>query len=297
MGDNHSSRPTVWAAGAVALREGSVALVHRARYDDWTLAKGKADSGELLVRTAVREVREETGLAIRLGPPLTPSRYFVDGALKLVSWWRGHIVAEGARTAAADEVDQVEWLPPIAALARLTYASERELLLEALACPATTPLLLVRHARAVKRHDWAGADRDRPLSDHGRAQLPFLGQLLGAYGVVDLVTSPAARCRETVAPYAESAAATLSARETLTEEAGEADPLALADFVADLATAVAHSRLPAAVCVHRPNLPTMLTALGLPPRPVAPGAVVVAHVAQGGAVWATEWHESSRALA
>ncbi|MFM9127621.1 MAG: NUDIX domain-containing protein, partial [Solirubrobacterales bacterium] len=48
------------AAGGVILREGLVCVVHRGRYDDWSLPKGKLDVGESFEEAALREVREET---------------------------------------------------------------------------------------------------------------------------------------------------------------------------------------------------------------------------------------------
>ncbi|MDR1807646.1 MAG: NUDIX hydrolase [Propionibacteriaceae bacterium] len=288
------THPPIWAAGAVALREGQVALVHRPKYDDWTLAKGKAEDGELLPATAVREVFEETGLAVRLGAPLTPLRYFVEDGLKLVAWWKGEIVDEDDRTAAPSEIDAVTWVTPEEALTRLTYADERRLLVEALAQPPSTPLLLVRHAKAVKRKDWTGSDRDRPLSPNGFLQLPFLNQVLGAYGVDAIVTSPAVRCATTVLPFAEANEITLRPEEILTEEAGAADPAAVAALTASLAQSVGRSGIPTAICLHRPNRATMLGALGIPDHPMAPAAVIVAHVGPDGTVVATEWHDSVR---
>ncbi|MDR1265520.1 MAG: NUDIX domain-containing protein [Propionibacteriaceae bacterium] len=194
-------RPTpIWAAGAVAWRSSDgrpaeTVLVHRPAYDDWTLPKGKAEDDECLPATAVREVWEETGLRVRLGPPLRPLRYFVGHRLKLVAWWQGVILSQRERTAAAAEIDQAIWLSADQAVGRLTHADERALLEESRRLAATTPLLLIRHAQAVKRHRWSGADRDRPLTEEGRSQLLLLGQILSAYGVVDLVTSPARRCR------------------------------------------------------------------------------------------------------
>ena len=66
----------VVAAGAVVFRPGrQVLLVHRQRYDDWSFPKGKLDPGEHATTAAVREVGEETGLHVRLGPPLPEQRY------------------------------------------------------------------------------------------------------------------------------------------------------------------------------------------------------------------------------
>ncbi|MDR1214767.1 MAG: NUDIX hydrolase [Propionibacteriaceae bacterium] len=127
---------SIQAAGAVVWRrvgpEPEVALVHRPRYDDWSLPKGKAKAGESLPQTALREVAEETGLRIRLGPPLRPIRYLTEDGPKQVAYWLGHLLeARGRRP--DDEVDQVVWLPLEQAQTRLTYADERLVLAESAA--------------------------------------------------------------------------------------------------------------------------------------------------------------------
>ena len=90
-------RPSdVIAAGAVVTRKGGdVILVHRPKYDDWSFPKGKLDPGEHITSAAVREVAEETGLDIRLGPPLSTQRYWVENGerrIKRVYYWVGRVV-------------------------------------------------------------------------------------------------------------------------------------------------------------------------------------------------------------
>src|SRR5579863_8202565 len=79
------------AAGALVWQSGPrgqrLALVHRPRYDDWSFPKGKAEPGEHLLRTAIREVAEETGLRVVLCRPLRPSVYQVGDRVKQVSYW------------------------------------------------------------------------------------------------------------------------------------------------------------------------------------------------------------------
>ena len=86
----------VRAAGAVVTRKGGdVLLVHRPRYDDWSFPKGKLDPGEHAVTAAVREVAEETGLDVRLGPPLPGQRYrLANGRTKAVSYWTARVVGD-----------------------------------------------------------------------------------------------------------------------------------------------------------------------------------------------------------
>lgn len=122
----------VEAAGGVVVRDGLVALVHRPRYDDWTLPKGKLDSGESFEEAALREVEEETGLRCRLEREL-PSTSYTDqkGRDKLVRWWL--MEPEGGDFAPNVETDELRWLEPGKARALLTYERDRELV-GALSC-------------------------------------------------------------------------------------------------------------------------------------------------------------------
>jgi 8-oxo-dGTP diphosphatase len=116
----------VHAAGGVVVRDGQVCVVHRTRYDDWSLPKGKLDPGESFEDAALREVWEETGLRCRLGRELEPVRYTVRGRPKLVRYWVMDVV-EDARFVPNDEVDEVRWVERGAAGDLLTYAHDREL--------------------------------------------------------------------------------------------------------------------------------------------------------------------------
>jgi 8-oxo-dGTP diphosphatase len=113
------------AAGGVVLREGLVLLVHRARYDDWSLPKGKLEAGETWEQAAIREVREETGLACTLGDALGSTFYEPGGVAKEVRWWS--MTGEG-EPGPTDEVDAVRWATTDDAHELLSYEGERELL-------------------------------------------------------------------------------------------------------------------------------------------------------------------------
>jgi 8-oxo-dGTP diphosphatase len=114
------------AAGGVVLRDGLVCVVHRARYDDWSLPKGKLDAGESFEDAALREVWEEAGLRCRLGRELDPVRYEVKGRPKLVRYWVMEVV-EDTGLAPNDEVDEVRWVEPGVAARLLTYDRDRQL--------------------------------------------------------------------------------------------------------------------------------------------------------------------------
>ena len=109
------------AAGGIVVREGRVLLVHRPRYDDWTLPKGKLRLGESWEAAALREVEEETGLRCELGELVGATRY----GLKEVRYFR--MTCEG-EPRAQNEVDEVRWVPLTEAGALLTYERDTDLL-------------------------------------------------------------------------------------------------------------------------------------------------------------------------
>ena len=115
------------AAGGVVMRDGRVALVHRPRYDDWTLPKGKLDPAESFEEAAVREVQEETGLHGRLVRELLPTTYRVGGRDKVVRYWLMDVEHEGPFVP-NDETDELRWAPINEAMRLLTYGRDREVL-------------------------------------------------------------------------------------------------------------------------------------------------------------------------
>jgi 8-oxo-dGTP diphosphatase len=115
----------VHAAGGVVLRDGRVAVVHRPRYDDWSLPKGKLDPGESYEEAALREVEEETGLRCTLVRELPAVSYDVRGRLKVVRYWAMEVVDE-TPFVPNEEVDEVRWVEPQDALGLLSYDRDRE---------------------------------------------------------------------------------------------------------------------------------------------------------------------------
>ena len=126
-----SDDDVVQAAGGVVVRRGDegteLCVVHRPRYGDWTLPKGKLDPGESFEEAAIREVCEETGLRCSLGRELPSTRYFDGkGRPKVVRYWL--MEAEGGDFVPNEEVDELRWISPPEAIELLTYDRDRELL-------------------------------------------------------------------------------------------------------------------------------------------------------------------------
>ena len=124
------AEPEVLAAGGVLVRDdGRVAVVHRPRYDDWSLPKGKLDAGESFEDGALREVWEETGVRGRIRAELESVEY-VDrkGRDKLVRWYRMDVDGEPDEFVPNDEVDELRWLTPAEALELVDYDHDRALL-------------------------------------------------------------------------------------------------------------------------------------------------------------------------
>jgi 8-oxo-dGTP diphosphatase len=251
------------AAGAVLWQPAPggpvVALVHRPRYDDWSLPKGKTQAGEHVLLTAVREVAEETGVRVVLGRRLPSTHYETNGGRpKVVDYWAARAAAgpQPGFTPNA-EVDQVDWLPVPAARERLSYPHDGRVLDDFAAGPLdTVPVVLLRHASAVHKMDWqvTGHDDDlkRPLDPAGGQQAQALAPLLCCFAPGWVVSSVADRCQATVRPYAALAGVPV-----------QADPALTVGLSAEAATRrrvaeIVGSQRSAVVCGHRENLPLIL---------------------------------------
>ncbi|PPK64326.1 NUDIX hydrolase [Actinokineospora auranticolor] len=178
-----------------------VAIVHRPRYDDWSLPKGKLERGETRHAAAVREVAEETGFAAVLGRHLGRVGYPVPEGDKTVDYYAAR--AAGGEFAPNEEVDELRWLPAAAAADLLSYPHDRVVLSRFTEFPPdTVTVLLVRHGHAGRKKLWTGPDDQRPLSPTGRHQADALTALLPLFGADRVFSVPKERCVATVAPLA-----------------------------------------------------------------------------------------------
>lgn len=258
-----------------------VCLVHRPKYDDWSWPKGKVDPNETHRHTAVREIGEETGLPVTLGPylgeveyPLTEegrrNRHSTDrtrDAKHILYWMATPIRPEDAQRLAAafgpvhradeGEIDKVLWLSPAEARRKLTHSSDRDVLalfvdrIEEGAATAV-PFLIVRHAKAEARKTWKGTDANRPITPKGASAAYSLTYELSCYNPERLATSPWTRCQETLQMLSWETGMPLEPLPPLTEDAFAADPdAAWACLRGELVRTLETGRT-VAVCMHRP---------------------------------------------
>ena len=223
------ARAPIQAAGGVVWRVGEgvhggqmeIAVIHRPRYDDWSLPKGKLAPGESLIEGALREVHEETGHRVQPGRSLGEVRYLKNssGAAreKVVHYWAMRAV--GGAFSPSREVDEMEWLTVDQALQRITRGTDREVLERFALRPAMTgSVLLVRHASAGSRGDWDGDDQERPLDEDGQDQADELVRLLSRFGVDEIVTADPLRCVQTIEPLSESVGVQARVEHLLSED-------------------------------------------------------------------------------
>ena len=271
--------PDVVAAGAVLWRpkpgtevapggpvggELEIALVHRPRYDDWSLPKGKLERGENPLAAAVREVGEETGISAALGTRLGESHYRVPQGEKVVHYWSAR--AGTGEFEPNSEVDELRWVNPGSADELLSYERDREVLDRFLKLgPPPRMVLLVRHAKAGNRYEWPGDDDLRPLTGKGRDQADTLGKLLSLFSPARAYAAPPVRCPQTIQPLADRLGLDIRPEPLLGEEAYWKDPEAgLARFVA-----LADGPDVPVVCSQGGVIPDLVSRLTGDPEPAA----------------------------
>lgn len=218
----------IHAAGGVLYRNGypdsgpEFLVVHRNRYRDWSLPKGKLDRKETFEEAAIREVKEETGLK-------SSRRAYLGGVTyettrrrpKLVRYWL--LKAEKGRFKPNKEVDRIEWVGLHGAQALLTYNRDALLVARAhaiLSNKTATRIYLVRHGNAGIRSKWKGPDKKRPLTERGRQHALGLADILARHPITEIRSSPALRCVESVLPVADILGIEVRTTKKMKESAG-----------------------------------------------------------------------------
>lgn len=237
-------------------------LVYRPKYDDWSWPKGKNEDNESHRHTAVREVGEETGYAVTLGPHIAQIEYPLENegkksisksgaknnsqnnnkteVVKRIHYWMMRKIDENSamrrlpafgpiKPAKPTEIGNVIWLTPSKARKKLTHDSDRKVLdafLEKLHAGQTEykTLILVRHGKAESRKSWQGSEATRPITPLGSAASYALGRELACYAPNRIVSSPWKRCVETVATFAHDSSLPIEQIAELTEDHHENKP-------------------------------------------------------------------------
>jgi 8-oxo-dGTP diphosphatase len=249
------------AAGGVVWRRDShavrIAVVHRARYDDWSLPKGTLKRAESPLCAAVREVREETGARVAVSRRIGTVRYDATAGPKRVTFWAMRY-KEG-EFAASDEVDRLDWLDVPAARSRLCYSTDRAVLdnFEALPVPDSV-IVLVRHARAGRRTEWHRDDRLRPLDAAGLVQARRLADLLRCFGPVRVCAADLTRCVQTVEPLAAALGLPIEIESVFSDESYTVAPEAAVTAVLALGKPGAVS----VICAQGVSIRDMLDRIG-----------------------------------
>jgi 8-oxo-dGTP diphosphatase len=256
------------------------------------------DPGETLAEAAVREIKEETGLKIKLGVPLTTMTYPLDKTKnKIVHYWAARVsdkALAGSKFKPNDEISEVVWIKADEAFSKLSYQHDRKLLQEVLdlrkkGMLKTKPLIILRHAAATPRADYVGEDGKRPLLPDGKKQAKELIRLLSAYGPKRVFTSPWRRCKDTISPYAKAHRYKLIERGELSEMGNAKGPARTTKVAKQLFSDARSSVL----CTHRPTLPTItgvlasyaepaLAKLILEAKALKPAEFVVLHLTTSG---------------
>jgi 8-oxo-dGTP diphosphatase len=238
----------------IAAGEIEIALVHRPRYDDWSLPKGKIDENETALACAYREVFEETGIKARFTRQLGAVEYEDNGAQKRVKYWVAQALG-ASDFVANEEVDQLRWLNPTDSIELATHQSDKEMIERFLEIEGPTDtLIILRHTKALERGDWDGDDSLRTLNENGIAQAQALINHLAPFAIDEIYTSDFTRCVQTVSPLGESRGLVVSKVPSLNEATFESDPERSISF----ANALKQDERNILICSHNPVIPTML---------------------------------------
>ena len=247
-----------------------VLLIHRTRYRDVTLPKGKVDPGEMLAETAVREIFEETGIRVALGVPVGVSRYHLPSKRKkIVHYWAAEATDAAIRASAFvpnNEIAALEWVTPKKARKQLSYPVDVEILenfvrLVDEGVLRTFPIIALRHAKAVGARGVGGRGRSPGRSPRaGRKQADAIVGPLLAFGAAQIISSP----RDALREDREAARRRARQRKIERRRSSARTPGRRASRIPrGVIGERVRARKPAVLCSHGPVLPEILTELAL----------------------------------
>jgi len=248
------------AAGALLWRENSqleieIALIHRPRYGDWSLPKGKVDDGETTLQCAYREVFEEAGVKAQFTRELGSVEYLESGESKRVKYWAAKAPSFDQQFKVNEEVDEIRWLNPVDATSLATHDSDKSIIENFLSQePRTDTLIILRHTKALERGDWDDLDSKRTLDEKGLQQAASLITHLAPFAIDEIYSSDYIRCVQTVTPLADVRNLRITEIPNLNEENFDLDPERSISF----ANAVKQDEKNILLCSHNPVIPTML---------------------------------------
>lgn len=264
-----------------------VLMVQQGAGGSWRLPVASMGPDEYVAACAARAARTDAQVRIRLGTPIAASPVGED--VRPVAWWRAQLTTPGFASVGAG-IDHIAWVPAGEAATGAAGTGDDLVIGRAVGLADTVPILILRHGKAMARSDWSGRDQARPLTARGRRQAAALIPLLTAYGVTRLASSTSTRCVKTLVPFGTAAKLEIEGWSTLSEEQAEVSLKAVDKLMRRLIDQTLESGRPLAICGHRPVLPTMLAALGIPARQLRPGACVVAHLDPSGHRLGVEHH-------